>query len=186
MNHADQASKTAPVDSHADTNQIIAQLRRAETASSVDTKDTETFGITDEYDNTILVSVSREDAAAFKQYLEQTMSNPIDARADVAELIYQAKDRFKIVDVAWPEVEENEEDEIGFKSDVSDESDELPQDGASMDDAGQIFGDVADDAALAEVARHPAPAFHVDADRIGVGRRFRTLERRLQNLHFLV
>src|SRR3546814_5255563 len=58
---------------------------------------------------------------------------------------------------------------------------DLSSDVCSSDlDAGQICGDVADDIAFAQAARHPAPAFHIDADRIGRGGSFRRLERRLE------
>jgi len=141
MNHATVAN-TAPTVPTSDTDGILAQLKKAEkqNASQEDT-DVQTFGITDDGGNIIRVSVRGDDADNFERYLQTKLASNNHQQLDVAELIYDAKDHFEIVDVMWPDVEEDEEtdpmlDMPGGEGAGGDQAGEMPTDMPAPDESG--------------------------------------------------
>ena len=100
-----------------DPTEVIAKLKSLENKESTDRRDTTTFGLEDDRGHLVRVTVRNDQAAAFEAAL-QAMLNDADQKMDertdmpeLAELLFKLKDRFDIVDVEFPEVSEDEEQE---------------------------------------------------------------------------
>lgn len=94
-----------------DTSAVIAKLKSLENRESQDHRDTVTFGLQDDNDGLVRVVVKHEQAADFEKALQAIMADTDDdeRQPEIAEILYKLKDRFDLVDVQWPDVEEDEE-----------------------------------------------------------------------------
>ena len=93
-----------------DTTEVIAKLKSLENSERQDKRDTVTFGLDDDENGLVRVSVRGEQAEEFEKALTALLSNGEDDELpEIAEILYKLKDQFDIVDVEWPEVSEDEE-----------------------------------------------------------------------------
>lgn len=95
-----------------DQTEVISRLKSLEDKEKADTHDTATFGIEDENGQVVRVSVRNEQAIEFEKALQSVMADFEDdenSKSEIAEVLYKLKDHFDIVDVVWPEIEEDEE-----------------------------------------------------------------------------
>lgn len=93
-----------------DTTDVIAKLKSLENHERQDVRDTTTFGLEDDSGALIRVTIRGEQAEEFEKHLHALLNNEDDeALPEIAEILYKMKDKFDIVDVEWPEVEEDEE-----------------------------------------------------------------------------
>lgn len=138
------------VDPNFDATEVISKLKAIENKEKQDHRDTTTFGIEDDNGNIIRVIVRNEQATDFERALRQFITDADDDQQipDVAEVMFELKDQFDIVDVVWPEVEEDEEEVQGVEGGENVEGGEGIVDGeegnvgADMDmDMGAPAGD---------------------------------------------
>ena len=99
------------VDPDFDSSEVTAKLKSLEQRDKEDYRDTTTFGLEDDDGKVVRVRVKSDQAQEFEKALQAFMS---DAEEDeelpeIAELLFKLKDQFDIVDVEWPEIEEDEE-----------------------------------------------------------------------------
>jgi len=97
-----------------DQTEVISRLKSLEDKEQADTRDTATFGIEDENGQVVRVIVRNEQAAEFEKALQSVMAEfeeDENTKSEIAEVLYKLKDHFDIVDVVWPEIEEDEEEE---------------------------------------------------------------------------
>lgn len=147
-------------DTSFDTADVVSKLDAAEQRAKADT-DTVTFGMEDDDGKIIKVSVRAEQADEFEQTLAMMLAGADDddnnenTSTEIAEVLFNLKDKFQIINVEWPTIEgdEEEEQEIeGDDSELQDDDSELQDDEMGPDD-GEMVDDTEDDAksALASV-----------------------------------
>lgn len=125
-----------------DSADVISKLKKAERKSN-DEDDTTGFALEDADGNLVKVFVSTEEAKDFENALGAALSGDESDDMDgvegettqfeIAEILFNLKDRFSIVDVEWPEVEEDEEQEVkddstGLEGEKGDSEGELNPD----------------------------------------------------------
>ncbi len=101
---------------------VIAKMSAAENKAK-DGQDTKTFALEDEDGNIVKVSVAADEADDFEDALSRSLHGDGDGSVtdgegeiegsalEIAEILFKLKDRFTIVDVAWPQVEEDQEED---------------------------------------------------------------------------
>lgn len=104
---ATSASPNTPTPSD-DTTGIIAKLKALETKERTDYRNVTVFGLEDSDGGTVRVSVSNEQAAEFEKALQTIRSEEDDM--EIPEVLFNLKDKFDILNVEWPEIEEDEEE----------------------------------------------------------------------------
>lgn len=94
-----------------DTSSIIAKLKGLETSSSADRRDTTTFGLEDDSGGVVRVTIHNDQAGEFERVLQSLMAERSegDELPEIAEILFKVKDQFDIINVEWPDVEEDEE-----------------------------------------------------------------------------
>lgn len=102
---------------------VISKLDAAERKARQDS-DTIPFGMEDENGNIVKVYVRAEQADEFEIALSSLLAgedeneNGISDGTEIAEVLFQLKDKFEIVDVEWPEIEGDEEEEQEVEGDA--------------------------------------------------------------------
>lgn len=132
ISEADEALGTPKAgDAGFDTTGIIAKLKSLENRDKQDLRDTVTFGLEDDKEGVVRVIVRQEQAQDFEKAIQAYLygEDQDEAPPQVAEVLYRLKDRFDIVDVQWPEVEEDEEQQV----DLGDVEGDIPNEGNEID-----------------------------------------------------
>jgi len=99
-----------------DASDVMSKLDAAEKRAR-DEQDTVPFGLEDEDGNIIKVYVKAEEADEFESALAAMLAGEDEDEDDensgmeIAEVLFQLKDRFQIVDVEWPNIEGDPEEE---------------------------------------------------------------------------
>lgn len=164
---------------------VMSKLKSLEVRDRTDIRDTITFGLEDENGKIVRVVVKKDQAADFEHALQSLSlenDDDIQSQEDIAEVLFKLKDDFNIVDVTWPDVEEDEEEPAVVSPD-QDNGDEIPLDDLPADDAvsavdgdadvKSLLGSVIDmmkadaDARKAEAAARAAEA---KAQEVDIGR----------------
>ncbi len=104
-----------------DTTEVVAKLKSLENKEDVKMNDTQAFALEDDEGNLVKVRVRAEQAPNFEAALNAFLSqqeNDEDKRGvpEIAELLFKLKDRFDIVDVEWPEVQEDQEEAVDLQA----------------------------------------------------------------------
>lgn len=100
---------------------VVAKMGAAEKKAEQG-ENTKTFALEDEEGNLVKVSVASEEADEFEDALARALHGDEDDDStfsdeeaskpmEIAEILFRLKDRFTIVDVEWPEVEEDQEED---------------------------------------------------------------------------
>jgi hypothetical protein len=97
---------------------VMSKLRSAEKQVN-DEEDTVPFGLEDEDGNIVKVYVKADQADEFETALAEMLASTEDDDDDdelsdeteIAEVLFKLKDKFDIIDVKWPEIEGDEEEE---------------------------------------------------------------------------
>ena len=95
---------------------VISKLDHAEKKAKAG-EDTTTFGLEDEDGNLVKVYVKTDSAEDFEQALASMLAGEDENEDDensaleIAEVLFKLKDKFEIVDVEWPKIEGDEEEE---------------------------------------------------------------------------
>lgn len=113
-----------------DSSEVLSKLKSLEDKESVDYRDTATFGLVDSNGAIVRVTVPTDQSQGFEQDIQHFMTDrdESDPSPEIAEVLFKMKDRYTIINVEWPEVEEDQE-----------ESQELP-DQAGAEGADQMPG----------------------------------------------
>jgi hypothetical protein len=127
-----------------DTTEVMAKLKGLEQKEKVDHRDTVSFGLEDDNGATVRVTVKRDQAEDFEKALQSMMASfeeEDETVPEIAEVLFKLKDQFDIVDVKWPEIAEDEEEDQavaggeqadpGGEGDLGDPND--PNAGGDMD-----------------------------------------------------
>lgn len=99
-----------------DKQDVISKLDAAEKRAKAD-KDTAVFGLEDEDQNIVKVYVRADQGDDFEQALATMLSGADEdedgenTSPEIAEVLYNLKDKFEIVDVEWPTIDGDEEEE---------------------------------------------------------------------------
>lgn len=150
------ASLREAEDDQFDQTEVISKLKSLETKEKSDARDVVSFGVEDDEGQIVRVSVRSEQAEEFEKALQSVMAEleeDEDSKAEIAEVLFKLKDHFDIVDVVWPEIQEDEEegeqqfgDEQGAPGEDALSGLEDPAAGAEgeLGDAGGDVGDLGD------------------------------------------
>ncbi len=93
-----------------DTAGVISKLSAAEKSSDVN-RDTVAFGLEDDEGNVVKVYVREEQAEDFEAALANALQNDATSQPEIAEILFDLREKFDIVDVVWPQIPEDEEQE---------------------------------------------------------------------------
>jgi len=131
-----QEEVTTPHKNDFDEDEVTARLKSFEDKEKVDHRDTVTFGLEDENKNLVRVTIGRDKADEFEKYLNSTIGD-VDNNGksqEIAEILFKARDQFDIVDVEWPDIEEDEEEAPDLEGITS------PEENQSGDDQSEASG----------------------------------------------
>ncbi|KKM14187.1 hypothetical protein LCGC14_1708660 [marine sediment metagenome] len=93
-----------------DTQEVVSKLQSAEKSSEVN-KNTVAFGLEDDQGNVVKVYVREEQAEDFEHALGIALENDTTTQPEIAEILFELREKFDIVDVVWPQIPEDEEQE---------------------------------------------------------------------------
>jgi len=96
-----------------DQTEVIAKLKSLEKKDKIDRQNATTFGLEDDKGNIVRVTVQADQADEFENALGAYLAaeeEHEDRTPEVAEVLFRLRDRFSILDVAWPDVEEDAEE----------------------------------------------------------------------------
>lgn len=141
-------------DNNFDSTQVISKLKALEDKESVDYRDTATFGLVDSNGAIVRVTVPNDQAQGFEQDIQYFLGDRDESEQspEIAEILFKLKDRYTVVNVEWPEVEEDQEesqqllDQEGGEGEMGDEGMPGAEGGEDMPadlgaDAGMGGGD---------------------------------------------
>lgn len=150
MDGMDDGDAKAPQQSF-DASGVISKLKSLEAKDKADQRDTVTFGLEDENGGLVRVTVKHEQAEDFEHSLQAFMAaaeDEDDTIPEIAEVLFKLKDRFDIVDVQWPAIEQDEEQDVELTDGDADPNAEgemdLGADGEMDMGAGEDTGQVTD------------------------------------------
>jgi hypothetical protein len=150
--------------SETDSTGLIAKLRGVSNRERVDDRDTVTFGITDEKDNIIKVTVSADQSEAFERELQSLLTDETTA-VDIGELLFSLKDRYHIIGVDGNVEEEEEEDPTTMSSE---QQDQQPPAEGEMDMGGEgdpgVMPPAEDTSSVASLMTQVIDMMKADAD----------------------
>lgn len=117
LNEEDEGVPARPGSNTFDTSEVFAKLKGLENRESEDHRDTVTFGLEDDDKGLVRVAVKHEQAEDFEKALQAFMAEieTDEDRPEIAEILFKLKDRFDIVDVQWPDVQEDEEQDVDLQ-----------------------------------------------------------------------
>lgn len=128
-----------------DPSAIISKLKGLENKERQDHRNSVSFGLEDDNGGVVRVTVSSEQAEEFEKALQAFLSDAereTDATPEIAEVLFKLKDRYDIIDVQWPEVVEDEEEDVqvagGEQQQGADGSDIDLGDETSQPDQGEV------------------------------------------------
>ena len=111
---------------------VLSKLKNLQSKESVEYKNTVTFGLVDTNDKTIRVTIPKDQSSSFEQDLQHFMGEYSENQSppEIAEILFKLKDRYNIINVEWPKVEEDEESSTlnpeDQQSDTGDMNEEIP------------------------------------------------------------
>jgi hypothetical protein len=180
-----------------DTSEVISKLKGLETKEKADHRDTVTFGLEDENQNIVRVTVKSEQAEDFERSLQafmQTAETEEERTPDVAEILFKLKDRFDIIDVEWPDVEQDEEEDMGLDAPEGEAGGEPGMEGgedtmgldAPEGDMGADMGGGADTAGVTDLLTQVIDMMKADAEARKAEARAREAEAKTKEADALV
>lgn len=128
---------------------VISKLDNAEKKAKAG-EDTTAFGMEDEDGNLVKVYVKTESAEDFEKALASMLAGEDENEDDqnsaleIAEVLFKLKDKFEIVDVEWPDIEGDEEEEQEIEGDPEAEGGDMGAEGGDdlgLDAEGTAGGD---------------------------------------------
>lgn len=154
-------------DSRFDDTAIIDKLRSLEKRDSIEATNCAKFALEDNNGNVVKVSVQGDQAQEFENALRRFLTDEesTTSQAEIAEVLFKLRREFDIIDVEWPDVEEDEETDQ--QVDGGEEVDDIglgagDEELADLD--GAELGDVAVDDGAASVLTQVINMMKADAD----------------------
>ena len=148
-----------------DASGIIAKLKSLENREKTDNRDTVTFGLEDDDGGLVRVIVSAEEAEDFERALQGFLldrEQEEDDIPEIAEVLFKLKDQFSIVDVQWPEIQEDEEQQTELEGGEGDMAGMEGGEGDLELDAGPDMG--ADQGQVQDLLTQVIDMMKADAD----------------------
>lgn len=139
-----------------DKTETISRLKSLERKETVERTETQSFGLEDENGNVVRVTVKKEQAPQFEKALEQFLSSADERNGEIpeiAEILFKLKDHFDIIDVDWPNIEEDEEEKqeletpenkLSLEEPADKEASEIKAGDVDVDDAKSLLQQVVD------------------------------------------
>lgn len=95
-----------------DSSEVISKLKALEDKESADYRDTATFGLVDSNGAIVRVTVPNDQQQGFEQDLQHFLGDRDESEPapEIAEILFKLKDRYTIINVEWPNVEEDAEE----------------------------------------------------------------------------
>ena len=115
-----------------DASGVVSKLKGLENKEKQDFRDTVSFGLEDDNGGLVRVSVRSEQAQDFEKALQSFMADEDDG-LEIAEVLFKLRDQFDIVDVQWPDVEEDEEEDMALAG----QEGEMPPEGEMSPEGGE-------------------------------------------------
>ena len=151
----DGQSKASRSQSNFDQAEVMSKLKGLEHKERGDNRNSVSFGLEDENGGIVRVTIKADQAEDFEKSLQAFMRDEDEENdkgtPEIAEILFKLKDRFDIVDVKWPDIEEDEEQEVsiqgdeagvdGAEGDPNAPSDPNGEDDVSLDDTGAAGGE---------------------------------------------
>lgn len=131
-----------------DASAVISTLKSAEKSATAD-EDTTAFGLEDEHGNIVKVYVKADQAEDFEQALETALArndeddNEENTDKEIAEVLFELKDKFDIIDVEWGAIPEDEEEnqEVDAAGEEGTEGDDLGLDAEGGEEGAEGEGE---------------------------------------------
>jgi hypothetical protein len=101
-----------------DSAEVVSKLKSLQNKETTDYSETQAFALEDEDGNLVKVRVRLEQAQNFEAALNAMLADVDDDNGlqrklpEIAELLFKLKDSFDIVDVEWPKVIEDENEDV--------------------------------------------------------------------------
>lgn len=101
-----------------DINDVHAKLKSSYTSSKYDTASTCTYGFEDTSGQIIKVRIPNDERKDFEEALAMELSaanamfDKTNTEVEIAEILFALKDKFDIIDVEWPTIPEEDEENI--------------------------------------------------------------------------
>ncbi len=98
---------------HFDQTEVVSKLKALEKKDKIDRQNATTFGLEDEDGKLVRVTVQADQADEFENALAAHLAKEEEEEGqapEIPEVLFRLRDRFNILDVAWPEVEEDQEE----------------------------------------------------------------------------
>lgn len=92
---------------------IVDKLKALEKKDSTDKNSSTTFGLEDDNGGIVRVSIQTDQAEEFERALQAFLADEEEKQGtgpEIAEILFQLRNQFNIIDVSWPDVEEDEEE----------------------------------------------------------------------------
>ena len=135
-----------------DQTQVIGKLKSLEQKTKVDRDHSVTFGLEDENGNIVRVTVQAEQADEFEKALGAYLAGDDELEGEegkmpeIAEILFKLRKHFNILDVKWPEVEEDQEQTTGVEGQPQPGAEgqpgaEQPGKEGGEEDLGDMLGD---------------------------------------------
>jgi hypothetical protein len=121
-----------------DPNEVMSKLKAAERGKP-DESDTKGFALEDDNGNIVRVRVPRDQAEDFERALGNALDEKAEDDVEIAEVLYELKDRFDIVDVDWGEGTIPEDEETD--NELEGKGDDEPVDADVEGPEGEMGGD---------------------------------------------
>ena len=134
-------SPRASSDPSFDASGVVSKLKGLENKEKQDYRDTVSFGLEDDNGGLVRVSVRTEQAQDFEKALQAYMVNDEDENLEIAEILFKLRDQFDIVDVQWPTVEEDEEEDMALGQQPGAEGGMPPEGEMPVGDEDMLGGD---------------------------------------------
>lgn len=98
-----------------DNTEVISKLKSIENKNSVNKNESQAFVLDDDDGNSVKIWVKADQAANFENALNAFLSDNLrddkHGAPEIAEILFKLKNNFDIIDVKWPDVEEDEENQ---------------------------------------------------------------------------
>jgi len=120
-----------------DITDVMSKLKASEKSVEV-SRDSVQFGLEDEDGRIIKVYVRAEQAGDFETALGQALDQMENSTTEIAEVLFGLREKFDIINVEWPAVQEDEEEEIDLKGDTNPEDDAEGEMDADVEVDGEV------------------------------------------------
>lgn len=139
FNHLSEDFGTDKPDSEFDTTSVISKLKGLENKEQADIRNSVTFGLVDANGNIVRVTIPRDQSESFEQELQNAMMNKKDSEPtkEIAEILFKLKNNYNIINVEWPDEENEEQDSENSELTPPENEDNIPPED-SQDPASEI------------------------------------------------